>query len=33
MELAGNPWRLNKFEIEANLWWGGYLVHPDGDRC
>ncbi|GAA3370524.1 hypothetical protein GCM10020367_17490 [Streptomyces sannanensis] len=19
------PWAANKFEVEANLWWGGYL--------
>ncbi|MFI6317215.1 RHS repeat-associated core domain-containing protein [Nonomuraea sp. NPDC050556] len=30
--ITFNPWERNRFEQEANLYWGGYLVPPDLDR-
>jgi hypothetical protein len=23
---TGEPWAVNSFETEANLWWGGYVA-------
>ncbi|MEV1174529.1 RHS repeat-associated core domain-containing protein, partial [Nonomuraea sp. NPDC049784] len=29
MQKTGTPWATNHFEVDANLWWGGYLDwHP-----
>ena len=26
---TGTPWATNSYEVDANLWWGGYLDwHP-----